>query len=89
MKTVYLSDAKRNLILDVFAKLPYNVLLKWENDTLPGKPENVFISKWTPQLTVLGTYLMKFKKKWQVTLISKIFLHNDIISLPPHEFLVT
>lgn len=59
MKTVYLSDATRNMLLDVFGKLPYNVLLKWEDGTLPGKPENVFTSKWVPQLTVLGKYLKR------------------------------
>ncbi|XP_018568770.1 UDP-glucuronosyltransferase 2B19 isoform X1 [Anoplophora glabripennis] len=53
LKSIYLSEYVINILLDVFGKLPYNVLFKWENDTLPGKPDNVFISKWVPQLTVL------------------------------------
>ncbi|KAJ8912888.1 hypothetical protein NQ315_011211 [Exocentrus adspersus] len=53
LKSIYLPNSTLSLLLEVFGKLPYNVVLKWENDTLPGKPNNVFISKWLPQLTVL------------------------------------
>lgn len=37
-----------------FSRLPYKVLWKFENDDLPGKPDNVHIMKWVPQQTVLG-----------------------------------
>jgi glucuronosyltransferase len=30
------------------------VVMKWESDTLEGKPDNVFISKWLPQDDVLA-----------------------------------
>jgi len=36
-----------------FAKLPQRVLWKWENDTMPDKPDNVMIRKWMPQFDVL------------------------------------
>ena len=28
--------------------------MKWESDTMPGQPSNVFISKWLPQDDVLA-----------------------------------
>ncbi|XP_066257468.1 UDP-glycosyltransferase UGT5-like isoform X2 [Euwallacea similis] len=36
-----------------FAKLPQRVLWKWENDTMPDKPDNVMIRKWMPQFDIL------------------------------------
>lgn len=41
--------------MKVFAKLPQRILWKYENDTLPDKPNNVMINKWMPQYDVLGT----------------------------------
>lgn len=38
----------------VFSKLPYDILWKWDNDEMPGKPENVRISKWLPQSDLLS-----------------------------------
>ncbi|CAH2092470.1 unnamed protein product [Euphydryas editha] len=38
---------------DVFSKLPYDVLWKWDNDELPGRSKNVRISKWLPQSDLL------------------------------------
>lgn len=40
--------------MDTFAELPYQVLWKFENDTLPDKPKNVRIEKWLPQQDLLG-----------------------------------
>uniref|UniRef100_A0A1B6L8F2 UDP-glucuronosyltransferase n=1 Tax=Graphocephala atropunctata TaxID=36148 RepID=A0A1B6L8F2_9HEMI len=45
--------AKRQAIMDAFAELPVRVLMKWEDDTLPGKPDNVRLSKWLPQRDIL------------------------------------
>lgn len=42
------------MIMDTFAELPYQVLWKFENDTLPDKPKNVRIEKWLPQQDLLG-----------------------------------
>ena len=47
----------RNAFLNAFRQLPQRVLWKWENDTLPNKPDNVMIKKWMPQRDILGTYL--------------------------------
>ncbi|KZC09279.1 PREDICTED: UDP-glucuronosyltransferase 2B15-like [Dufourea novaeangliae] len=38
---------------DVFSKLPYKIVWKFEKD-MPGKPDNVFIGKWLPQQTILA-----------------------------------
>ena len=40
----------------VFSKLPYNVLWKWNNDELPGRTENIKISKWLPQSDLLSKF---------------------------------
>ncbi|CAF4941787.1 unnamed protein product [Pieris macdunnoughi] len=42
-----------NMLIDVFSKLPYNVLWKWEKDELPGISKNIKISKWLPQTDLL------------------------------------
>lgn len=44
---------KRTALLQAFAMLPQRVLWKWENDTLPNQPSNVFIRKWLPQRDIL------------------------------------
>ncbi|XP_043256096.1 uncharacterized protein LOC122399462 [Colletes gigas] len=41
------------VFLDVFAKLPYKVVWKFEKE-LPGKPDNVFIGSWLPQQSILA-----------------------------------
>lgn len=33
--------------------------MKWESDTMPGQPQNVFISKWLPQDDILAHPNMK------------------------------
>uniref|UniRef100_T1P936 UDP-glucuronosyltransferase n=1 Tax=Musca domestica TaxID=7370 RepID=T1P936_MUSDO len=42
------------MINDIFRKLPYKILWKFENTQLPGKPANVFIKPWFPQPDVLA-----------------------------------
>ncbi|CAH2098359.1 unnamed protein product [Euphydryas editha] len=41
------------IFTDVFSKLPYDVLWKWDKDELPGHSNNVRISKWLPQSDLL------------------------------------
>ncbi|XP_044728646.1 UDP-glucosyltransferase 2-like [Chrysoperla carnea] len=53
IKSALLGEKNINTILNVFKTLPYRVLWKFESDNLPGKPNNVFISKWVPQRAVL------------------------------------
>ncbi|XP_071879122.1 UDP-glycosyltransferase UGT5-like [Bombus fervidus] len=43
----------QRVFCDVFAKLPYRVVWKFEED-LPGKPDNLYIGKWLPQQTILA-----------------------------------
>ncbi|XP_043583873.1 UDP-glucosyltransferase 2-like isoform X3 [Bombus pyrosoma] len=43
----------RRVFCDVFAKLPYRVVWKFEED-FPGKPDNVYVGKWLPQQTILA-----------------------------------
>ncbi|KAG8272882.1 UDP-glucuronosyltransferase 1-1 [Homalodisca vitripennis] len=44
---------KRQAIMEAFAELPVRVVMKWENESLPGKPDNVMISNWLPQRDTL------------------------------------
>ncbi|XP_008191815.1 UDP-glycosyltransferase UGT5 isoform X1 [Tribolium castaneum] len=46
-------DEKRSEFLKAFGRLPQRVLWKWENETMSGKPDNVMIQKWMPQLDIL------------------------------------
>uniref|UniRef100_A0A2A4JWQ0 UDP-glucuronosyltransferase n=1 Tax=Heliothis virescens TaxID=7102 RepID=A0A2A4JWQ0_HELVI len=41
------------VLVKTFSKLPYDVLWKWNNDVLPGRTENIRISKWLPQSDLL------------------------------------
>ncbi|XP_059470209.1 UDP-glycosyltransferase UGT5-like [Neocloeon triangulifer] len=47
-------DEKRKAFLDAFSELPQRVLWKWETENLPGKPDNVMISQWAPQMEILA-----------------------------------
>ncbi|CAD6995923.1 UDP-glucuronosyltransferase 2A3 [Ceratitis capitata] len=49
-----LSKEKISILMKVFAALPYNILWKFEAPELPGKPKNVYISKWFPQADILA-----------------------------------
>ncbi|XP_076274446.1 UDP-glycosyltransferase UGT5-like [Rhynchophorus ferrugineus] len=44
---------KRRAFIGAFARLRQRVLWKWENDTMPDKPDNVMIYKWMPQFDIL------------------------------------
>ncbi|KAJ3631053.1 hypothetical protein MTP99_012208 [Tenebrio molitor] len=54
MKSSLLPPEKRQAFLDSFAKLKQQVLWKWEEDILPGKPTNVRLGKWLPQQDILA-----------------------------------
>jgi hypothetical protein len=54
MKSSLLPPEKRQAFLDSFSKLKQQVLWKWEEDTLPGKPTNVRLGKWLPQQDILA-----------------------------------
>ncbi|XP_030760944.1 UDP-glucuronosyltransferase 2B13-like [Sitophilus oryzae] len=54
VKSKDFSDEKKKIFLNVFARLKETILWKFEDETLPGKPENVFVRKWVPQMDLLG-----------------------------------
>lgn len=45
---------KLNAFLYAFSKIPQRILWKWGSDTLPGKSDNIMISKWMPQRDIFG-----------------------------------
>lgn len=45
---------KRDAFVEAFGKLKQKVLWKYENDSLPQKPDNVMITSWLPQRDVLA-----------------------------------
>ncbi|EDV52957.1 UDP-glucuronosyltransferase 2A3 [Drosophila erecta] len=49
-----LSEDRRKVLLETFASLPQRILWKFEDEQLPGKPSNVFISKWFSQQAILA-----------------------------------
>lgn len=54
LKSSQLDEKMRDGILRAFSKLKERVLWKWEDADLPGRPDNVFISKWFPQDDLLA-----------------------------------
>ncbi|KAF2906126.1 hypothetical protein ILUMI_00042, partial [Ignelater luminosus] len=54
IKSKRLPESTRKIFLETLAELPYTVLWKFEEENLPGKPDNVIISKWFPQQDILG-----------------------------------
>ncbi|CAG5031196.1 unnamed protein product [Parnassius apollo] len=48
-----LPTEKIKLFLNVFSRLPYDVLWKWDLNELPGRSNNIKISKWLPQYDLL------------------------------------
>lgn len=53
VKADTLSEKKREEILKALGKFRQRVLWKYENETLPNQPPNVFIRKWMPQREIL------------------------------------
>lgn len=54
IKAIQWPVEKREALVRAFGKLKQKVLWKYENDTLPNKPENVMISPWIPQRDILA-----------------------------------
>lgn len=47
---------KVEIIVKVLSNLQYDVLWKWDKEELPGKSDNIKISKWFPQSDLLSKY---------------------------------
>ncbi|XP_015517446.2 UDP-glycosyltransferase UGT5 isoform X1 [Neodiprion lecontei] len=54
VKSVMLSNEMREEFIAAFSSLPYTVIWKFEDDVLPGRPDNVIIMKWAPQQSILA-----------------------------------
>ncbi|KAH9634398.1 hypothetical protein HF086_000224 [Spodoptera exigua] len=48
------SPEKIAMFVRAFSRLPYDVLWKWNKDELPGRTDNIKISKWLPQSDLLN-----------------------------------
>ncbi|KAF5289138.1 hypothetical protein FQR65_LT02028 [Abscondita terminalis] len=53
LKSVDIPKEKREAFLKVFSRLEQKVFWKWDDETLPHKSSNVFISPWFPQQDIL------------------------------------
>lgn len=49
-----LPEREVRIFVESFRKLQQIVLWKWENDTIDGLPNNVYIDKWFPQQYILS-----------------------------------
>lgn len=56
VKSASLSAEMHQILLNTFRNLKYDILWKFENDTLNAKPDNVKIEKWLPQQDLLGKF---------------------------------
>ena len=54
LKSTNMPVAQREALLKAFSQLKQKVLWKWEDDILPGQPDNVKLGKWLPQSDILG-----------------------------------
>ncbi|CAH0555380.1 unnamed protein product [Brassicogethes aeneus] len=52
-------EKMRTNLLNVLKSLKQRVIWKFEDENLPGKPDNVLISKWLPQNDILGQQNVK------------------------------
>lgn len=62
---------KLDAIVGAISELPQRFIWKWESDTLPGNPKNVYLSNWLPQNDILG--------KLRLTLLKLYKLSSDIL----------
>ncbi|KAF2892701.1 hypothetical protein ILUMI_13473 [Ignelater luminosus] len=54
IRSANLSLNIREEVIGALSEIPYKVLWKWEDESLPGQPKNVIIRQWLPQQDVLG-----------------------------------
>ncbi|XP_030383539.1 UDP-glucuronosyltransferase 2B14-like [Scaptodrosophila lebanonensis] len=54
VRATTMAPAKRDAILRAMSRFKQHFVWKWENDTLPNKPDNVHIMKWIPQRDILA-----------------------------------
>lgn len=81
------TNLPRNILdalLKVFRSLKQRVLWKWEDDTLPGKSENIMISSWFPQSAILSHPNMKLliSHGGYLSVMEAVYHAVPIIGLP-------
>lgn len=52
---------KIEVIVSALQELPQRVIWKWEENSLPGNPKNIYLSKWLPQNDILGIIVLLFQ----------------------------
>ncbi|XP_033166577.1 UDP-glucuronosyltransferase 2A2 [Drosophila mauritiana] len=84
IKSKDLPPSTRTVLMETFASLPHRVLWKFEDDQLPEKPDNVFISKWFPQPDILAHPNVKLfiTHGGLLSTIESIFFGKPILGLP-------
>ncbi|CAG9765461.1 unnamed protein product [Ceutorhynchus assimilis] len=87
MKSVFLDEDIVALLRKVFESLPYKVIWKWEEVDMEGKPQNVFIGQWIPQISILAHPNVKlFITQGGLQSIEEaIAAHKPIIGIPFHS----
>ncbi|XP_017113510.1 UDP-glucosyltransferase 2 [Drosophila elegans] len=84
IKSADLPAATRQVLMETFASLPQRVLWKFEDDQLPEKPPNVFISKWFPQPDILAHPNVKLfiTHGGLLSTIESIYFGKPVLGLP-------
>ncbi|TMW48120.1 hypothetical protein DOY81_006793 [Sarcophaga bullata] len=85
IKSEHFPIAIRNLILETFSSLPYQILWKFENPSLmPNRPSNVFIGKWFPQPDILAHPRVKLfiTHGGLLSIIESIYHSKPILGIP-------
>ncbi|KAH8404960.1 hypothetical protein KR009_012056, partial [Drosophila setifemur] len=79
-----LSKDRLKVLLETFAGLPQRVLWKYDDDELPEKPANVFISQWFQQQAVLAHPKVKLfiSHGGMLSTIESIHHGTPILGLP-------
>ena len=55
IKASLMTEENKQILLNVFKRFPqYDFIWKWDQDSMPGKPDNVLLSKWLPQRDILA-----------------------------------
>ncbi|XP_063221119.1 UDP-glycosyltransferase UGT5-like isoform X2 [Bacillus rossius redtenbacheri] len=54
LRSAEFSEEQRDAFIKTFSKLKQKILWKFEEDQLPGQPQNLKISKWFPQNDILA-----------------------------------
>ncbi|XP_016975459.2 UDP-glucosyltransferase 2 [Drosophila rhopaloa] len=84
IKSADLPPATRKVLMETLASLPQRVLWKFEDDQLPEKPSNVFISKWFPQPDILAHPNVKLfiTHGGLLSTIESVYFGKPVLGLP-------